>query len=477
MSRLMILSRRDEFHARLRALVEGTDYSATTYWVERLEEVDEMPTMCILDWEYLNTDRPEELVKLSYHLADAYLLAICSRDLSFEEKELLDSLEVRWLSGDGLTRNLLVHAIESGMEIMQLRVDLEKEQQKYVSLFHNSAEPSFFLDRNLSITSVNEAFLKTFELPIGSTVAKSIQDFIVSRNNFSAELEMLERGNGIDFKGYFSSEGEERNFLGRLKINPITRTELSDGELTHDITGYHGTLTNISYRERLEEMQRKSEQITLTYRLARMLAHEIRNPLTNINLAIDELKNSVEDEGLHVYFDIMSRCSIRIDNLLNQLLHASEINVHDREEFDVVSVIMEIVKTISDRARLEEIDLIEKYSVQTAPILGVRERMRIALMNLCTNAIESINHDEGEIKFSTHKEEGRFCFRIQDNGVGIDAQEVDRLFDPFYTTKKEGVGLGLTSTRTIIIEHDGEIFCESEKGKGTVFTVSLPMNN
>ena len=98
-----------------------------------------------------------------------------------------------------------------------------------------------------------------------------------------------------------------------------------------------------------------------------------------------------------------------------------------------------------------------------------KEKVKIALLNLIVNSVEAIEKNEGLLKINTRSEHGKCLVEIIDNGVGMDAVSLSKLFEPYFTTKQKGNGLGLTNTQNIILNHKGSIQVESTPGKGTSF--------
>lgn len=221
---------------------------------------------------------------------------------------------------------------------------------------------------------------------------------------------------------------------------------------------------------------RSIEKFAATGRIARTIAHEIRNPLTNINLAIEQIKNDVpdsEDEGnLTVLFDMVTRNSNRINQLITDLLNSTKFAELDYEEAFLSDLIDGALEQAKDRLTLNNIRVERKYKVKCTVTADV-EKMKIALLNIIVNAIEAMEPGKGILKVFLDQKDGKCIINITDNGSGMDGEAVVRIFDPYFTTKMKGNGLGLTNTQNIILNHKGGISVESEKGRGTVFIITL----
>ncbi len=156
---------------------------------------------------------------------------------------------------------------------------------------------------------------------------------------------------------------------------------------------------------------------------------------------------------------------------------SSAKQVFKRSTFDVVALLKQVVSAIKDRSSLEGAVIEAKYDVKEALIDGDKEKLKIAFTNLFTNALESMDKESKIIACRVRLDANYVRIDVADNGLGMDQSQLESLFDPFFTSKSKGVGLGLTSTQTIISEHKGEIYVESEKGIGSTFSVYLPIDS
>src|SRR6185437_1926127 len=130
------------------------------------------------------------------------------------------------------------------------------------------------------------------------------------------------------------------------------------------------------------------------------------------------------------------------------------------------------VELARDRIELNHIKVIKNYDAKLCPISVDIEKIKIAFLNIIVNAVEAMG-ENGVLEISTSKKNEKCIVQIADNGVGMSKSDMDRLFEPYFTTKEKGNGLGLANTQNIILGHKGSISAESEPGKGTVFTISF----
>lgn len=218
---------------------------------------------------------------------------------------------------------------------------------------------------------------------------------------------------------------------------------------------------------------RSMEKFTATGRIARTIAHEVRNPLTNINLAADQLRNLAgENSDSEILVNMIMRNSTRINQLVSDLLNSTKfLELHYQKE-SVHRVLNESLEMARDRIDLQSIKVEKRYSEDCDVMMDV-EKMKIAFLNIIVNAIEAMEPGKGVLQIETISTESTCIITINDNGTGMDQASLGKLFEPYFTSKAKGSGLGLTNTHNIIYTHKGTIDVESEKGNGTKFIVTL----
>jgi signal transduction histidine kinase len=224
---------------------------------------------------------------------------------------------------------------------------------------------------------------------------------------------------------------------------------------------------------KLDEL-RNLEKFASTGRIARTIAHEVRNPLTNIELAADQLDaNALPTEEKKILLGMISRNSKRINSLITDLLNATKFTELNYQETQVNELLDEALALALDRISLKRIQVEKDYAFNIPLIYVDRERIRIALLNIILNAIEAVPAETGVLSIITLQEAGNCIIRINDNGNGMDPETMAKIFDPYFTTKAQGNGLGLTNTQNIILNHRGKIQVSSAPARGTRFQILL----
>jgi signal transduction histidine kinase len=219
---------------------------------------------------------------------------------------------------------------------------------------------------------------------------------------------------------------------------------------------------------------RSIEKFAATGRISRTIAHEVRNPLTNINLATEHLKSEMQPtEETQMLFDMITRNSNRINDLISDLLNSTKAAQLNFVKANVNDMLDSALEFAQDRLSLKEIKVVKKYTPDLNPILVDVEKINIAFLNIIVNAIEAMEAGRGILTLKTEDKNNRCAVTISDNGKGMDKESLSKIFEPYYTTKEKGNGLGLTNTQNIILSHHANIYAESIEGKGTTFIIYL----
>ena len=265
-----------------------------------------------------------------------------------------------------------------------------------------------------------------------------------------------------------------------VAIGFVTYTWENKGRRTamQNITEYQQQLS-----KRIDELNtantqlvqmRSMEKFTATGRIARTIAHEVRNPLTNINLAASQLKTDITDidENSLSLFDIIERNGNRINKLISDLLNTTKFSELNFTNVSVNDVLDEALIMAQDRIGLHQVTIEKNYGA-TCHIIVDTEKIKVAFLNIIINAIEAMEPGKGILHVDTKTEKGKCFVTITDNGTGMDENALSKLFEPYFTNKPNGNGLGLANTQNIIFNHKGTVHVSSIIGKGTIFNIAL----
>ncbi|HET7116793.1 MAG TPA: ATP-binding protein, partial [Hanamia sp.] len=191
------------------------------------------------------------------------------------------------------------------------------------------------------------------------------------------------------------------------------------------------------------------------------------------NLATEQLRSELDDnQNNGMLFTMITRNSERINQLVSDLLSTTRVTELTFSKVPINQVLDDSLQMAKDRIALNRIQVIKRYDTEICPIAVDVDKVKIAFLNIIINAIEAMDKN-GILEISTSKKDNRCIVKISDNGRGMSKEEVSRLFEPYFTTKEKGNGLGLANTQNIILGHKGSISAESEPGKGTLFTITF----
>jgi len=219
---------------------------------------------------------------------------------------------------------------------------------------------------------------------------------------------------------------------------------------------------------------RSIEKFAATGRIARTIAHEIRNPLTNIALASEQIKTvSGQNEETVMLLDMINRNANRINLMISELLTSTKFAQLQYSRININALMDETLELAKDRLELKNIRLEKNYEKPGCDVMVDIDKMTIAFLNVIVNAIEAMEQGEGILEIQIAKTDGKCAIRIRDNGTGMNEEVQQKLFEPYFTDKTKGAGLGLTNTQNIILNHKGSISVKSYLGEGTTFTIIL----
>ncbi len=241
------------------------------------------------------------------------------------------------------------------------------------------------------------------------------------------------------------------------------------------IDGFNSMVESLKkHQQELAEMSKK----VAWAEMARKVAHEIKNPLTPIQLSAEHLLSVYQDKKADFEETLTESTSYIIKEVENlrriakEFLEISKETALQKETFDIKEIVGE---TISPYKKIlaERISLKETYEGENFILTGDKTKINIALRNVFTNAVEAIE-GHGNIEVLVRSEKEALTIEISDSGGGMDQKTLNRIFDPYYSTKEVGTGLGLTIAKKIIEDHEGKISASSQKNVGTKITIYLP---
>jgi signal transduction histidine kinase len=230
----------------------------------------------------------------------------------------------------------------------------------------------------------------------------------------------------------------------------------------------------------IEENLRRAEKLSTLGEMAAVLAHEIRNPLGSIRGTAEILKDDYQPgDPKYEFIDIQIRETERLNRVVEDFLRMARPLPTEMVRFRVRVELETVALLVANDARERRVSIVLEPPVADVVVKGNGEKLRQAFLNIVINALQATSGG-GSLTISTSvcqaDEAAGMCeIRFCDSGKGIDAESLDKIFEPFYTTKPDGTGLGLAITRKIIEGHSGTLLVESVLGEGTTVVVRLPI--
>ncbi len=369
----------------------------------------------------------------------------------------------------------------SGLEVTKER--LRQQGQILQTILDATPDIVGLQDRKLVYKAVNKAFCQFVSKEEKDIIGKADFDLLpedLAEKNRQENMGVMETGKSLEKQEEVENAGGKR-WLHVVKI-PIYDP---DG----NVTGILWSGRDITELKQIQSRLVQSQKMESIGQLAAGIAHEINTPL-GIIMGYAQLLLEEVPEGGDTHNDLQTiekQCKI-CRKIVADLLRFSRHTESTVTSLDVNQSIEEVVSVVEHTFKLDRVEIERNYYSNLPPIKGDREKLKQVFVNLLNNAYDAINTD-GTISITTSfdKENDEIVISLSDTGMGIPAEKLGRIFDPFYTTKPvgKGTGLGLSVTFGIIEEHGGRIEVESppssarkhegEDAKGTVFIIHLPV--
>jgi PAS domain S-box-containing protein len=459
------------------------DYFITSQYLEEIETIN---ISC--NWCYNIKDALQNLLSNNYDLyfLDYRLGAKTGLELLKEAVQKGAYKPIILLTGKG-TREIDKSAVECGAYDYLIKSELTSEklerclryameryksfklindnEKKYRLIFENALSFIFTCNKLLHFSDCNAA--SEYLLGYSPQELKGV-----------SFLSLVDENDKSRFKELLQSKKNIKNLHLRLKTK---HGDVKTGNVslnyfeTEDVEAHwQGIMYDETMRAQAEQEKIQSEKLEATYRLVRTLAHEIRNPLTNIGLSIEGLLDKGIDEPHMPYIDIIKRGSRRINDIISELLNSAKAVELKPELVDLNELIREVLSITQDRIDLKNIAT--SISLLDFPVIKIldREKFKIAVLNLMVNAIEAMDKPHSLLSVSLTQNIDHTYLTIKDNGSGMSEDQLKKLYEPYFTTKKTGMGLGLVSTLNIIRSHKALIEVDSKPSVGTCFKIVFP---
>ena len=319
----------------------------------------------------------------------------------------------------------------------------------------------------------------TFGHTAAQAIGQSIEILLPKKKKYANELASLRKK--LERHGFVRARETIRvDRDGREVPVLLTETMLADSE--GRCVGSFVILKDISERKRLELSLLQSERLSVIGKMASHLAHEIKNPLNSILLNAELLGDEIADLANAASADSTEARSL-VDVILRevrQLRKVAELYLdfarrprNVTRKVSLNGLLRQIIRFLKNEFVAREIRCLKSLSSDVPNTSVDPIKLKQAFLNIIRNGMEAIGNG-GELAITSQVHGDQIEFIVRDSGKGITAEHQEQLFTPFFTTKAVGTGLGLAYAQQVVLEHGGEIRCESAPGEGTTFTITLP---
>ena len=362
-------------------------------------------------------------------------------------------------------------------EVQSYFLRLAQEKGFLETVFNSIQEGIIVTDSRGRITYLNGAACQLFGIEADESIGKRLD----------------ERVRGLDWNALSRESAVSRDieifypanrFINFYSVPLVIEKKTSDDkiDISAEPVGHAIILRDITETRRTEQQTIESERFNALTLLAAGVAHEIGNPLNSLNIhlqlierearKIDGAKAAELQESVEV-----ARAEVnRLDSIISQFLRAIRPTRPQLRPENVNAIVEEAVRFFAPEIKDRDI-VVEQELRSDLPLLELdRDQMKQALYNVIKNSFEAMKA-RGILRIRTDMDESHVIVRFTDTGGGMSAENLGRVFEPYFTTKSSGTGLGLLIVRRIVREHGGELSIESTEGKGVSITIRLPHVN
>lgn len=386
---------------------------------------------------------------------------------------------------DQVTLETVGSLVSSIIENWYLYQELSQEKTFREKVIEGMINGIFAIDLDGNVTLANTSVREMSQLPLQEITKLNINDLIVEEMTRHEKerpfLSILQDRMPLTYHEAFLKRQDGIHIPIRLNASPLLGED-------KEIQGAIIEFVDLSEMKRMEEEIRHLDRLAVLGRFTSAVAHEIRNPLTGIAAGIQYLNR---DE--HLSIDQRENISFilneveRLNRIITDLFKVAKPQRLQYQKVDIPSLVNRGFQSVSDIFEDKRIDFDIDFD-DNLPIIEVDPDQIVQVMiNLIKNSAEAVGeggkvwirskiYEGGDVEVVREKDKDLVCIEIFDNGWGIDPKDQEKIFEPFFSRKKGGTGLGLFVTHSIIQQHQGRITVLSQPGDGTTFRVYLPIN-
>src|SRR5215510_410195 len=315
-----------------------------------------------------------------------------------------------------------------------------------------------------TIIETSQAAERILEAPSLSLRGRQVREICPVTDAYDELIRQAVSGGRILNKSVMVLAGDSKRKIVNMSVQRVG--EGADAQFVH-------VFQDCADLRTMEERLVQSERLATIGRFASQIAHEIRNPLSSITLNVELLEDEVDgsnEEAKGLIRSVLKELD-RLNDIVSEYLQFSRFPKPHLKRGRADAAIQELVSNFKAPANVR----IEMKLMLSSPEVWLDDRLlRQVLENLVRNGVDAIE-GSGVVQIETDVVDRFFVIRVKDTGRGVPPEIQARLFEPFFTTKAHGTGLGLATSQQIIFEHNGHLVVESQAGKGSTFSILLPL--
>jgi signal transduction histidine kinase len=365
-------------------------------------------------------------------------------------------------------------------EVQNYFLRLAQEKGFLETVFNSIQEGIIVTDASGRITYLNDAACQLFGLEANDSIGKRLDERV--RGLDWKSLSQSEVAVSRDMEIFYPANRFINFYIVPLIIEREPGADKKDGDkigISGHQVGHAIILRDITESRRTEQQTIESERFNALTLLAAGVAHEIGNPLNSLNIHLQLIEREARKldgaKGAELQESVeVARAEVnRLDSIITQFLRAIRPSRPEFKPENINSIVEEAVRFLAPEIKDRDI-VVEQELRSDLPLLELdRDQMKQAFYNLIKNAFEAMKA-RGILRIRTNMDDSHVIVRFTDSGGGMTAENLSHVFEPYFTTKASGSGLGLLIVRRIVREHGGELSIESSAGKSLTVTIRLP---
>lgn len=354
----------------------------------------------------------------------------------------------------------------------KLKKELELNQQYLQNILNVSDSAIMVISNNEEFVAWSKGAEKIFGYTREEIIGQKSNFLLPPGEKYLEEL--LKITSEVNTSGYTKILETER----KTKDNKIIPVQLSVAKLSENKSAYSGrtvVITDVTETRKLQQQVDQSEKLAVIGQLAAGVAHEIGNPLASISSIVQILQRKSTDAFISSQLDHVKENINRISNIVRELVDLSRPPSHN----EIITQIGEVIKTavgiVKYDKRVKKVEFKADIDPNMPMVKTVPDQLLQVFINILINALDAVE-GEGIIKVKSHFDDNFIYVEIEDNGCGIEEKIIDKIFNPFFTTKEvgKGTGLGLSVSYGIVKKLNGDILINSKLNEGSKFIVKIP---